>query len=551
MKYCARDGLRYPDSASHCRSCGAELVYDFEVSDPSQISTYCCPNPVCSELVAQPSNSFCRKCGVPLELISVDLWASKLLEPAFANDPVDVLVWPTSLFARAEEMGLDRREVRSRLDSFITNRAGVKREDVDLWMKELKAFVFDANSDIRERKGRLRKLANDLRIAASFSSHVIDTFLKASMSKQLTKQMGKENDSDPDGGLRTKEFTNRSSNATQRDRNDFIRSSAHQAHDSKSKGTDQAEPQVGFRVGESGHLGSSDAANDAETTHRVTYSGSTSVNSPKRSRLRTYLVASLILFSIGVVYLLVSSKSSETSSQPSPSPVEQKETPTPQPPASPSPQDMTFMSADGFYLGRNDGDEYERPAHWQPVREFYIDKFEVSRADYKKCVDGPWHCALPYEWDHNNYPSGTGDLPVTGVTWDDAALYCKSVGKRLPREYEWEYAARETDDNGTYLYPWGKEWMGSLANIKSDNLQPVNSHQQNSKRDIYNLIGNAWEWTDDFYSDYASNHENRDFRIIRGGSYLSKKPVKSTFRGAMRITSDKSHYKDTGFRCVK
>src|SRR5260370_21707473 len=174
MKYCAADGLRYPDSSLRCRSCGALIVYEFEVSDPTQISTSCCPKPDCSELVAQPNYSYCRKCGTALEPISVELWERKILEPAFAKDPVDVLLFPSPLFTPAAEMGLEQDEVRNHLDRFIAARAGVNRTQVDQRMKDTLPLLTAPDPNVQELQGPVRNLAAHRRLAATFSSEFLD-----------------------------------------------------------------------------------------------------------------------------------------------------------------------------------------------------------------------------------------------------------------------------------------------------------------------------------------------------------------------------------------
>jgi formylglycine-generating enzyme required for sulfatase activity len=99
------------------------------------------------------------------------------------------------------------------------------------------------------------------------------------------------------------------------------------------------------------------------------------------------------------------------------------------------------------------------PAHLVYVDAFFIDKFEVSNAEYLKFVEGtartkPWH------WRGGKYPEGKDKFPVYNVSWDDAAAYCGSVGMRLPTEAEWEKAARGGTDR--LRYPWGDQLLAPL-----------------------------------------------------------------------------------------
>ena len=150
------------------------------------------------------------------------------------------------------------------------------------------------------------------------------------------------------------------------------------------------------------------------------------------------------------------------------------------------------------------------------------------------------------------------DLPVTKVTWDDAKAYCEWAGGRLPTEAEWEYAARGGKPD--LKYPWGNQFDSRLANsFKTDpklkrpfiETVPVRRLGSGNGFDLFDVVGNAREWTNDLYSPetYSSAEAFVDpsgpaggkERVVRGGSfYGSDKHLRISARdhldGAMKTT---------------
>src|SRR5688572_1012757 len=126
---------------------------------------------------------------------------------------------------------------------------------------------------------------------------------------------------------------------------------------------------------------------------------------------------------------------------------------------------MAYVPGGDFTMGRDDGDEYERPAHLVTVKPFFIDLNEVTNEDYEKFVKEKGY-QPPASWKTGTYPEGAGRLPVTGVNWEDANAYAAWAGKRLPTEEEWEFAARGADGR---TYPWGNEWQPGQANADKAN----------------------------------------------------------------------------------
>jgi formylglycine-generating enzyme required for sulfatase activity len=99
----------------------------------------------------------------------------------------------------------------------------------------------------------------------------------------------------------------------------------------------------------------------------------------------------------------------------------------------------------------------ERPVHGVELTGFWIYRSEVTVGQYARFIGATRH-RPPYEWDAQK---GAPDLPVVGVTWDDAAAYCEWAGAALPSEAQWEYAARGPE---RLIYPWGNAWDRSRCN---------------------------------------------------------------------------------------
>jgi formylglycine-generating enzyme required for sulfatase activity len=223
------------------------------------------------------------------------------------------------------------------------------------------------------------------------------------------------------------------------------------------------------------------------------------------------------------------------------------------------PEGMVYVPGGTFKMGRDDGDNYERPAHEVKVAPFYIDQFEVTCEQYQRFVEEMHHKAPP-GWRDGKYPQGWTKLPVTGVSWEDASAYARWLGKRLPTEAEWEFAARGTDGR---RYPWGVDWDPAGANAEGSGPgrpTEVGLHPRGaSPFQVQDMAGNVWEWTADSIRSYEGGNIPEDklspdvrnrLKVIRGGCYLSDAgSANATYRRGWPASG--ADYMQTGFRCAR
>ncbi|HXG92983.1 MAG TPA: SUMF1/EgtB/PvdO family nonheme iron enzyme [Blastocatellia bacterium] len=251
--------------------------------------------------------------------------------------------------------------------------------------------------------------------------------------------------------------------------------------------------------------------------------------------------------------------------------------PTTQTPAKPGapvpPEGMVVVAAGRYVIGSDDGSDLERPQHTVELPQFFIDRTEVTNAQYKKFIDATGDTKrIPSNWKNGTYPEGRDNYPVTGVKWDDANAYAEWAGKRLPTEAEWEAAARGSEAR---KYTWGNDWREDAANIGKPpgnynakqypaEIMPVGSFPAGaSPAGALDMIGNVWEWTADEFKLYDDNplsieevkeklglviKPNVTYRVMRGGAFDGGQQHNASYRGF--IDGD-SPYPKVGFRCVK
>ncbi|XP_050537325.1 formylglycine-generating enzyme [Daktulosphaira vitifoliae] len=277
---------------------------------------------------------------------------------------------------------------------------------------------------------------------------------------------------------------------------------------------------------------------------------------------------------------------------------------------------MAYITGGNFTIGTSDPiilADGESPTRTIYLDDYLIDKFEVSNLDFKLFIDStgykteaekfgdsfvfrlfvsenvlknvaqsvkdaPWW--VPIKGANWLHPEGLdSDInerkqhPVVHVSWNDAVAFCKWRGKRLPTEAEWEVACRGNLKNR--LFPWGNKllpknkhraniWQGDfpIKNTVEDGwatTAPVNEFIPNGYG-LYNMIGNVWEWTSDFWNTHhiqkftknPKGPHNGKEKIKKGGSYLCHKDHCYRYRCAARSqnTADSSA-SNLGFRCAQ
>jgi formylglycine-generating enzyme required for sulfatase activity len=219
--------------------------------------------------------------------------------------------------------------------------------------------------------------------------------------------------------------------------------------------------------------------------------------------------------------------------------------------------------------------------HPMQIKPFYIDKYPVTNAEFKKFLDASHYhpkddLNFLKDWKGGTYPEGWANKPVTWVSLTDAREYAKWAGKRLPHEWEWQFAAQGTDGR---RFPWGDcDWLaplmtgGPLAcpwqNDPNDAPAPipdkgrvmlpasdVDAHPKGaSPFGVMDMVGNVWQFTDEYEDDHTSG------AILRGGSHYQPQGSIWYFPQAYRnnqhgklllMAPSYDRSGALGFRCVK
>ena len=214
------------------------------------------------------------------------------------------------------------------------------------------------------------------------------------------------------------------------------------------------------------------------------------------------------------------------------------------------------------------------------IRPFFVDKYPVTNAEFKKFLDTTHYrpkddVNFLKDWKDGSFPEGAANKPVTWVSIEDAREYARWAGKRLPHEWEWQYAAQGKDGRA---FPWGNcDWTlppgvssalacpapataadaVAPAPDKGRTMQPasdVNAHPRGgSPFGVMDMVGNVWQWTDEYVDDHTRA------AILRGGSHYQPQGSIWYFPQAYRLDQhgklllmapsyDRSGA--VGFRCV-
>ncbi|MGQ8338277.1 formylglycine-generating enzyme family protein [Sunxiuqinia sp. A32] len=254
---------------------------------------------------------------------------------------------------------------------------------------------------------------------------------------------------------------------------------------------------------------------------------------------------------------------------------------------------MVFFQAGKYLVGSENGLPNEKPVHEIELSAFYIDKSPVSVAQFREFINATgfkteaekfgdsgvfnfstnkWELKAGVTWE---YPFGKDaekakdNHPVTHVSWNDAMAYAEWAGKRLPKEAEWEVAAR-CGQNGGSRFSWGDQlvingkyqanvWQGKDAskNIKEDGYEftsPVGAFGENAAG-VTDMGGNVWNWCLDTYQLYSGNtapfRKDENVKVIRGGSFFFDQNGEDSFTVSGRsFNSHETSLFNTGFRCA-
>ncbi len=174
--------------------------------------------------------------------------------------------------------------------------------------------------------------------------------------------------------------------------------------------------------------------------------------------------------------------------------------------------------------------------HAMHIHRFAIDRHPVTNTEFARFLASSRYRPADEhnflrDWKNGKPPAGWENKPVTWVSLDDARAYAKWAGKRLPHEWEWQYAAQGTDGRA---YPWGSEWdaarvpapeRGRTMRAPDD----VGGERSASPFAVTDLVGGVWQWTD----EYTDEHTRA--AVLRGGSYYQPQGSKWYFPQAYRL----------------
>jgi gamma-glutamyl hercynylcysteine S-oxide synthase len=195
------------------------------------------------------------------------------------------------------------------------------------------------------------------------------------------------------------------------------------------------------------------------------------------------------------------------------------------------------------------------------LKPFWMDRYPVTNARFKEFLDATSYRPRDEgnflkDWHNGTFPAGWGNKPVTWVSLEDARAFARWAGKRLPHEWEWQFAAQGTDRR---MFPWGNEPNPAAVPPpdKSRNPRPPTDVDAfpagTSPFGVMDLAGNVWQWTDEYLDEHTRA------AVIRGGSYYFPQGSHWYFPNSSRLTDhgklllmapSKDRAATLGFRCV-
>ncbi|MBH0198701.1 MAG: formylglycine-generating enzyme family protein [Nitrospira sp.] len=195
-------------------------------------------------------------------------------------------------------------------------------------------------------------------------------------------------------------------------------------------------------------------------------------------------------------------------------------------------REMVQIPEGPFTMGSNEGDPDEAPEHQVFLKGFFLDRKEVTQAEYMRFAKMTKRSMPKIEvFEDDQSKLLQPEFAAMSVSWDDAMAYCKWAGKRLPTEAEWEKAGR---GEGKRKYSWGDKFAVNVANVDGSEdgykyLAPPGSFEAGrSPYGLYDMTGNVAEWVADSYDEgyYKKSPyrdpkgpDNADLKVVRGGSW--------------------------------
>jgi len=196
---------------------------------------------------------------------------------------------------------------------------------------------------------------------------------------------------------------------------------------------------------------------------------------------------------------------------------------------------------------------YQKKEFWKELLEIRRLNTDYVGLDRIKIFVDATNAVGPSTWKNGKFPEGKSNHPADGVSWFEAAAYCRWKKLRLPSEAEWEYAARGTDkrsfpwgNDPAIFQKWGKRQAGesSVAGSIGEDRSPLG---------VMDLARNVSEWVSDDWYLYSGAPldpvpADESFGILRGGDYFSQAvQMRSTYRAR---TSKLERKPGIGFRCA-